>query len=146
MLVAEQSGAFQYKNGVNSISEIETKPVETMVDRLQDLAISATESSKTPATAPATAAKSMIPEKAMTKPASSTRPLTIDDDDLDIDLEIDDNIDTTVSSPFWTFSLFGHFHKKSFCFSEMFFLYKFVVSLFIYHFFFFIFFDMIFLI
>lgn len=93
MLAAEQSGAFQYKSNT---SEIETKPIETMMDRLQDLAISARESSKTSATASSLAAKSVVPEKA-TKPASSTRPLTVDDDDLDIDLEIDDNIDTTVS-------------------------------------------------
>ncbi|EZA57396.1 coatomer subunit beta' [Ooceraea biroi] len=95
MLAAEQSGTFQYKSDVSSTSEIETKPTETMIDRLQDLAISEKESSKAAATASAPAARTVVPEKAMTKPASSTRPLTVDDDDLDIDLEIDDNIDTT---------------------------------------------------
>jgi len=100
MLAAEQSGAFQYK-GLNSISEIEEKPTETMIDRLQDLnlSISGIKDSIFLSKATTSTVKPEVPEKASTtKPASSTRPLTVDDDDdLDIDLEIDDNIDTTVS-------------------------------------------------
>lgn len=98
MLAAEQSGAFQYK-GLNSISELEEKPTETMIDRLQDLSISGIKDSIFLSKATASTVKPEVPEKASTtKPASSTRPLTVDDDDdLDIDLEIDDNIDTTVS-------------------------------------------------
>jgi len=89
MLAAEQMGAFQYKSSVSGTSEIEEKSIN---DRLQDLSITAKDSillSK------ANSAKTEVPEKATTKPASTSRPLTVDDDDLDIDLEIDDNIDTT---------------------------------------------------
>ncbi|TGZ55490.1 Uncharacterized protein DBV15_06684, partial [Temnothorax longispinosus] len=92
MLAAEQSGAFQYQ-GIHSISELEEKPTEAMVDRLQDLSISGIKDFLSKATT--STVKPEVPEKATTKLASSARPLTMDDDDLDIDLEIDDNIDTT---------------------------------------------------
>ncbi|XP_011633991.1 coatomer subunit beta' isoform X2 [Pogonomyrmex barbatus] len=90
MLVAEQSGTFQYKGSVNSPSETEEK----LIDRLQVLSVSAKDNLflNKPTTS---IVKQEVPEKATTKPASSSRPLTVDDDDLDIDLEIDDNIDTT---------------------------------------------------
>lgn len=95
MLVAEQSGAFQYKSSVTTIPDVEAKPAEAMIDELRELSIS-----RDSATSIASMGKSMIyqiiPEKSA-KLASSSRPLTIDDDDLDIDLEIDDTIDTTVS-------------------------------------------------
>lgn len=98
MSAAEQSGAFRYEGSVSSSAEIE-KSSETLIERLEDLTIPARESSKRPDTPIVSIAKSVVCEKATTKPASSTRPLTVDDDDdLDIDLEIDDNIDTTVSS------------------------------------------------
>ncbi|XP_018344845.1 PREDICTED: coatomer subunit beta' [Trachymyrmex septentrionalis] len=94
MLAAEQSGAFQYKDSVNSTSETEEKPTEAMIDRLQDLSISTIKDILNKATT--SIVKPEVPEKATTKPTSSSRPLTVDDDDdLDIDLEIDDNIDTT---------------------------------------------------
>lgn len=96
MLAAEQSGAFQYKS-VSSTSEIEDKPAQAMIDRLQDLSISGIKDSVFLGKATTSTVKSEVPEKVTTKPASSARPLTVDDDDLDIDLEIDDNIDTTVS-------------------------------------------------
>lgn len=102
MLAAEQSGAFQYK-GVNSISETEDKPTvdHAMIDRLHDLSISGMKDSIFLSKATTSIVKQEVkqeePEKATTKLASSSRPLTMDDDDLDIDLEIDDNIDTTVS-------------------------------------------------
>lgn len=106
MLAAEQSGAFQCNGGTSSAAEFEAKSTEAMIDRLQDLTILMRESSsKTPAAAPASAPRSVIPEKTTTKSASSTRPLTVDDEDLDIDLEIDDNIDTTVSPS----QVFGYF-------------------------------------
>lgn len=96
MLAAEQSGAFQYK-GVNSVSEVEEKPTETMLNRLQELSLSGIKDSIFLSKATTSTVKPEVPEKASTtKPTSSTRPLTVDDDDLDIDLEIDDNIDTTV--------------------------------------------------
>lgn len=95
-MAAEQSGAFQYR-GVHSISEIEEKPTEAMIDRLHDLSISGMKDSIFLSKATTSTVKPEVPEKATTKPASSSRPLTVDDDDLDIDLEIDDNIDTTVS-------------------------------------------------
>lgn len=96
MLAAEQSGTFHYKGGVNSrpLSETYSEQPETPLDnytqRLQDISISAKDSVLKTSSATTS-------EKATTKPASSSRPLTIDDDDLDIDLEIDENIDTTVS-------------------------------------------------
>lgn len=93
MLAAEQSGAFQYK-GANSTSEIEEKPTQAMIDRLQDLSV---KDSVFLGKASTSTVKPEVPEKATAKLASSARPLTMDDDDLDIDLEIDDNIDTTVS-------------------------------------------------
>lgn len=96
MLAAEQMDYFKYKNGVSSSTETEIKPAETkpgeaMIDRLQELSISSKSND------PASTVKTVIPEK-VTKLASNSRPLTVDDDDLDIDLEIDDTIDTTVSS------------------------------------------------
>lgn len=96
MTAAEQLGFFKY-SGVSSSSEVETKsaeekPAEAMIDRLQELCISAKDSNLMIAST----MKSTVPEK-ITKLASNSRPLTVDDDDLDIDLEIDDNIDTTVS-------------------------------------------------
>lgn len=91
MLAAEQSGAFQYK-GANSTSEIEEKPTQAMIDRLQDLSV---KDSVFLGKASTSTVKPEVPEKATAKLASSARPLTMDDDDLDIDLEIDDNIDTT---------------------------------------------------
>lgn len=93
MLAAEQSGVFQYKGA----SEIEEKPTQAMIDRLQDLSISGIKDSVFLSKASTSTLKPEVPEKATAKPASSARPLTVDDDDLDIDLEIDDNIDTTVS-------------------------------------------------
>ena len=104
MLAAEQSGAFQYKDNRNSTSETEEKTTEAMIDRLQDLSISAIKDSLF--LNKATTMKSEVPEKATTKPTSSSRPLTVDDDDLDIDLEIDDNIDTTVSIAYYIFVMF----------------------------------------
>jgi len=98
-LVTEQPGAFQYKGGVNSTSEIEEKPTEAMIDRLQDLSISAIKDSIFLSKAATSTMKPEIPEKATTKPTSSSRPLTVDD----IDLEIDDNIDTTVSVVYYLY-------------------------------------------
>lgn len=92
MLAAEQSGTFQYKDSMSSTSEIQS--TEATIDRLQDLSISAKDSFLSKITS---TVQSVIPEKVTTKPASSFRPLTLDDDDLDDDLGIDDNIDTTVS-------------------------------------------------
>lgn len=89
MLAAEQSGTFQYKDGATLQS------TEATIDRLQDLLISAKDSFLNKTTT--STVQSAIPEKATTKPASNFRPLTLDDDDLDDDLEIDDNIDTSVS-------------------------------------------------
>ncbi|KAG5316577.1 COPB2 protein, partial [Pseudoatta argentina] len=106
MLAAEQSGAFQYKDSVNSISETEQKSTEAMIDRLQDLSISAIKDSLFLNKASTSIVKAEVPEKATTKPTSSSRPLTVDDDDLDIDLEIDDNIDTTVSVAYYIFVMF----------------------------------------
>lgn len=96
-MTVEQSGVFQYKGAVSSTSETEEKPTETMIDRLQDLSISGIKDSLFLSKASTSIVKPEVPEKATTKPTSSSRPLTVDDDDLDIDLEIDDNIDTTVS-------------------------------------------------
>lgn len=93
MLAAEQSGTFQYKDGTNSISEIQS--TEATIDRLQDLSISTKDNFLSKITT--SIVQSAISEKATTKPASNFRPLTLDDDYLDDDLGIDDNIDTTVS-------------------------------------------------
>lgn len=89
MLAAEQSGTFQYNDGPSSAPE-----AEAMTDRLQELSISRKDNDAVPTAKLVPASAS---EKA-TKLASSSRPLTVDDDDLDIDLEIDDTIDTSVSS------------------------------------------------
>lgn len=96
MLAAEQSGAFQYK-GVSSTSEIDEMSTKTIIDRLYDLSMSNVKENISLSKSITSTVKQEVPEKVTTKPASSSRPLTMDDDDLDIDLEIDDNIDTTVS-------------------------------------------------
>ncbi|KYM94948.1 Coatomer subunit beta' [Cyphomyrmex costatus] len=106
MLAAEQSGAFQYKDAVSSTSEIEEKPTEAMIDRLQDLSISGIKDNFSLNKATTSTVKREVSEKVTTKPTSSSRPLTMDDDDLDIDLEIDDNIDTTVSMIYYKFIMF----------------------------------------
>lgn len=102
MLAAEESGAFQYNDGLSSAPE-----AEAMTDRLQELSISKKDND---AVTIAKIASAPAPEKT-TKLASSSRPLTVDDDDLDIDLEIDDTIDITVSS--WIL-IFVVFEKRYF--------------------------------
>ncbi|XP_012543710.2 coatomer subunit beta' [Monomorium pharaonis] len=95
MLAAEQSGVFQYK-GVSGTSEIDEIATKAMIDRLHDLSMSNMKEDTSLSKATTSTVKQEVPEKAhTTKLTSSSRPLTVDDDDLDIDLEIDDNIDTT---------------------------------------------------
>ncbi|EFN76750.1 coatomer subunit beta' [Harpegnathos saltator] len=91
MLAAEQSGAFQY-NDSSMERPNNASDGGILTDRLQDLLISGKDNDTIATTAKLVATS--VPEKA-TKLASSSRPLTVDDDDLDIDLEIDDTIDTT---------------------------------------------------
>lgn len=86
MLAAEQGNKFTY---ATSNGEPEIASTDVLTNRLQDLDISKV--------IPSTTGKSSAPENAI-KTTSSSRPLTIDDDDdVDLDLEIDDTIDTTVS-------------------------------------------------
>lgn len=95
MLAAEQSGTFQYKREMSNVSGVEVKPIDTMADRLHDLVISPTENDK--GTIPVMVPTPIVAPEKVTKPTSSSRPLTVDEDDLDLDIEIDDSIDTTVS-------------------------------------------------
>lgn len=87
MLAAEQSGRFVATDGpctgVPGASLNETS--EQLANRLQDLGINQS----------TTASKSNVAEK-LTKPRSTSRPLTMDEDDLELDLDLDENIDTTV--------------------------------------------------
>ena len=87
MLAAEQANRFTYKV-TSTTDEMGESTAEILTERLQDLDIGKIVSSST--------GKSDLPEKIM-KTTSSSRPLTVDEDDLDLDLEIDDTIDTTVS-------------------------------------------------
>lgn len=110
MLAAEKSGAFQYSDNQTERPS-NASETETISDRLEELMISKTDSDTVTT---AKLAATPVLEKA-TKLASSSRPLTVDDDDLDIDLEIDDNIDTTVSSAIPLFLVFLHkdiFHNS----------------------------------
>lgn len=88
MLAAEQANQFTYKVTTSTTDEIEESTTEILTERLQDLDIGKIVSSSS--------GRSDLPEKIM-KTTSSSRPLTMDEDDLDLDLEIDDTIDTTVS-------------------------------------------------
>lgn len=88
MLAAEQTKRFTYKAGTGSTSEPDVTSTEVLTDRLLDLDIG----TSTPALSEK---QPTVPEK--TRTTSSSRPLTVDEDDLDLDLEIDDSIDTTVS-------------------------------------------------
>lgn len=88
MLAAEQENRFNYKAGVSSTIEPEVSSAESLTNRIQELDIGKT--------VPPTG-KSTVPEKTTKTTTSSSRPLTVDEDDLDLDLEIDDTIDTTVS-------------------------------------------------
>lgn len=88
MLAAEQTNRFTYKVATSTTDEMGESTTESLTERLQDLDIGKIVSSST--------GKSDLPEKIM-KTTSSSRPLTVDEDDLDLDLEIDDTIDTTVS-------------------------------------------------
>lgn len=85
MLAAEAAGRFTYvNNGASASVEPEPQSNEALLSRLQNLDITGK------VTAPV---KNSLPEKVIK--TSSSRPLTVDDDDLDLDLELDDTIDTT---------------------------------------------------
>ncbi|XP_024220566.1 coatomer subunit beta' isoform X1 [Bombus impatiens] len=86
MLAAEQANRFTYKAATSTTDEAEESTTEMIMNRLQDLDIGKV--------IPSSTGKSNFPEK-ITKTTSSSRPLTMDEDDLDLDLEIDDTIDTT---------------------------------------------------
>lgn len=88
MLAAEEANQFTYKAGPTTNNEIETAPTEVLTNRLQDLDISKV--------IPSSTEKTSVPEK-VTKTNSNSRPLTVDEDDLDLDFEIDETLDTTVS-------------------------------------------------
>lgn len=90
MLAAEQANQFTYKGeSSKSEPEVPTASTEVVTNRLLDLYIGKT--------IPPSAENPTAPEKTTKSTVSSSRPLTLDDDDLDLDLEIDDTIDTTVS-------------------------------------------------
>lgn len=97
MQAAEEAGQFSYSGGsLPGVPDDDLPQATTdlLADRLLDLdigkPISAAATSQLP-TVP------LIPQKA-SKPDSTARPLTTDDDDdIDFDLELDENIDTTVS-------------------------------------------------
>ena len=86
MLAAEQANRFTYKAATSTSDEAGEPTTEIVTNRLQDLDIGKV--------IPSSTEKSNLPEK-ITKTTSSSRPLTMDEDDLDLDLEIDDTIDTT---------------------------------------------------
>lgn len=88
MLAAEQANRFTYKAATSTTDEAEESTTDNIMNRLQDLDIGKV--------IPSSTGKSNFSEKTM-KTTSSSRPLTMDEDDLDLDLEIDDTIDTTVS-------------------------------------------------
>lgn len=88
MLAAKQANLFTYEPATSTIDESEEPTTEILANRLQDLDIGNV--------IPSFTGISNLPEK-ITKTTSSSRPLTVDEDDLDLDLEIDDTIDTTVS-------------------------------------------------
>ncbi|XP_043491715.1 coatomer subunit beta' isoform X1 [Polistes fuscatus] len=86
MLAAEAEGKFSYAispSTSTSTVEPETMQSQEALLRLQNLEI----------TGKSSLSKSTVPEKVIK--TSSSRPLTVDDDDLDLDLELDDTIDTT---------------------------------------------------
>lgn len=83
MLAAEATGKFSYNVAPAESETIQSN--EALFNRLQNLEIV----DKT------NLSKSTVSEKVIK--ISSSRPLTVDDDDLDLDLELDDTIDTTVS-------------------------------------------------
>lgn len=89
MLTAEEAGVFSFKASPEEVTseELVTESAEQLANRLLDLEIGQSTSS---------VMSPLVPEK-VTNPASTTRPLIVDDDDLDLDLEYDENIDTTVS-------------------------------------------------
>ncbi|XP_014607016.1 PREDICTED: coatomer subunit beta' isoform X1 [Polistes canadensis] len=86
MLAAEAAGKFSYAispSTSTSTVEPETMQSQEALLRLQNLEI----------TGKSSLSKSTVSEKVIK--TSSSRPLTVDDDDLDLDLELDDTIDTT---------------------------------------------------
>ncbi|XP_043491716.1 coatomer subunit beta' isoform X2 [Polistes fuscatus] len=88
MLAAEAEGKFSYAispSTSTSTVEPETMQSQEALLRLQNLEI----------TGKSSLSKSTVPEKVIK--TSSSRPLTVDDDDLDLDLELDDTIDTTTN-------------------------------------------------
>ncbi|KAL0106379.1 hypothetical protein PUN28_016243 [Cardiocondyla obscurior] len=100
MSAAEQLGTFQYTTNLNETFEncsekLDEGIEESAIDRLQNLSISNLKDNLFLNKASTSSTKSEVPEKTTTKPTSNTRPLMVDDDDIDIDLEIDDNIDTS---------------------------------------------------
>ncbi|KAI4501304.1 hypothetical protein M0802_003677 [Mischocyttarus mexicanus] len=88
MLAAEAAGKFSYaiSPSTSTVEPETTQSQEALLNRLQNLEIAGKSS----------LSKSTVPEKVIK--TSSSRPLTVDDDDLDLDLELDDTIDTTVSN------------------------------------------------
>lgn len=88
MLAAEEANRFTYKAATSTTDEAEESTTEFIMNRLQDLDIDKV--------IPSYTGRSNFSEM-ITKTTSSSRPLTMDEDDLDLDLEIDDTIDTTVS-------------------------------------------------
>lgn len=112
MQAAEEAGKFFYTGEVLPGASDDSAPSaagDLLANRLVDLDIgkpTLTPTAPQPSvnlptapTKPITAAEPPIPQK-VSKPASTARPLTTDDDDLDFDIEIDENIDTTVSHTF----------------------------------------------
>ncbi|XP_014607017.1 PREDICTED: coatomer subunit beta' isoform X2 [Polistes canadensis] len=88
MLAAEAAGKFSYAispSTSTSTVEPETMQSQEALLRLQNLEI----------TGKSSLSKSTVSEKVIK--TSSSRPLTVDDDDLDLDLELDDTIDTTTN-------------------------------------------------
>ena len=90
MLAAEESGNF-VPSELSRANNLVGETSDVLANRLQDLEIKPTGTTTT------TATSRMVTEKSGKGP-STARPLTMDEDDLEMDLELDENIDTTVGS------------------------------------------------
>ncbi|KAJ8687564.1 hypothetical protein QAD02_023358 [Eretmocerus hayati] len=82
-LAATQGGA-----GPSRVTEsIESSDdISSVMQKLKDVDISKPQT---------TSSQSAVPEKPVYSNSSTSRPLTVDDDEIDLDLDIDDNIDTS---------------------------------------------------
>ncbi|KAG8039808.1 hypothetical protein G9C98_000537 [Cotesia typhae] len=83
---AEEMLAAGHGTHDDDLADDDNKKDDYLANRLQGLDLDHTAGAQM---------KPLVPEK-VTNPKSTTRPLTVEDEDLDLDLELDENIDTTV--------------------------------------------------